>query len=130
MYRAPLTILTIFHPEHWLNVPTSELRHLAHISRQRSKLEETRKQFAKERDLKVSTSMFHDRPIANLGTSLDQFRRTWIDDSASLAACFINLRVRLFIYDEEGSQAKYRLECRYDWGTDTNSIDAELILAA
>lgn len=127
MLHTPLTLLTMFHPDYWLGVKAEELWKLPHIRRDRKKIEENRKEHAAKHNLEITTTQFHDRPITNLGNSIDRLRRTSLDDLDGITRCVSDMKMRLLIYDEQGSQSRFRFECRYDWGSDANSLDDTII---
>lgn len=131
MTRVPLTILTIFHPEYFLGFDDiTQLRQLPHFIRDRKKMEEARKQYAKRENIPVTTRRFHEREIANLGQSTDHLRDAWIEDVDEFARCFVELKTRLFLYQEQGSAAGWRFECRYNWDDDPKRLDANSVLTA
>src|SRR4051794_10818139 len=76
--RYPLTIVTIFHPEHWLGVPSRHLDRLPHQRRDRAAMESAKRQVAGEWGLEPTVREMHGRPIQNFGESVGRLRKTWL----------------------------------------------------
>jgi hypothetical protein len=130
MSRYPITILTVFHPDHWLDMKFERLAQLPHKIRNREAMEKAKEEIAKLTGTSGNVREFHGRAIRNFGRSLDFLRKTWIDgiNLERLSACFGEMKPKLVVYTEQGSQAKYRVECRYDWGGEGDALPAENVL--
>ncbi len=131
MAQYPLTILTIFHPEHWLGMSIRQLSGLPHQRRDREAMEAAKRQVANDQGLDLKVREFHERPIQNFGESVDRLRKTWLEglQTERLIECIGELKPKLCVYTEKGSQARYRIECRYGWGSETNSLPSDAVFA-
>jgi len=124
MEKVPIGLITIFHPEHWLQTAISDLKHIPHIKKDRKRIEEVRRSSAEAKGIEYNTAWFHERLIGNTGESIDRFRRTWLEvpELTGVVRCLEALEPALCIYDGERGQSRFRIECRYDWGEKANMV--------
>jgi hypothetical protein len=89
MSRYPITILTVFHPEYWLDMEWGHLSQLPHKTRNREAIEKAKEALSKSTGRSGSVREFHGRAIRNFGKSLDSLRNTWVEgiNLERLAAC-------------------------------------------
>src|SRR5881392_423322 len=121
MEKLPLSLVTLWHPNGFLNLTLQELaKQVPVITRERITLEQRREQVARSRGLEVWYGYFHSRVIINDGKSVDTLRKTWISGDM-LAWILKDFDVRLIYTPEQGSQARYKCEFCPDWGQEPGS---------
>lgn len=116
----PLHLVTLFHPEYWLQ--PYRLESLPCIKRDRPTLEHMREEVARARGLDIHYEHIHGSAISNLGRPIYSLRETWMPTD-KLADCLEEFDVRLIYTIEERSQQRYRLEFRPDWVDQPGSLD-------
>ena len=107
--RTFLHLITLFHPEKWLGVPGHELSRLPHVLRNRRTLERDRVQSSP-----CYPEEFHGRIINNNGVPNSHLRFTLLDPHLLLKT-LDRFHVQMIRTDEDGQQAKYKLEWRLAW---------------
>lgn len=124
-YQVPISLITIFHPERFWNMTTSDLEKLPALKKDRKDQELKKKNIAKEKKLELNTERIHDRNIGNFGNPNYKFRRNWIYGK-DLVGLLSDYSFRLIDTMETGSQTRWRVEIRPNWGKEPNKLPEEL----
>ncbi len=126
MVRIPLGIITVWHPDYFWKISPETLSALPSLKKTREDLEVQRTEIARHLALKSTTETFHGRPIINLGKSKYSFRRTWIH-GRDICSVLSDYTIRLIETVETGTQARFRVEVRPNWGDEPNIIPDALV---
>lgn len=127
---APLSLITLWHPEHWLGLGirnADELRRYPHVLTDRRTKEERRKAEAQARGIHIQKDMIHGGEINNTGLAIDKYRYTIFSDSVALSECLHKMDIRLIYTAEQRPQSKWKFEARYDWGVDSKPLPRSVV---
>lgn len=125
MYKIPVAILTVWHPENFLEVRARDLHSLPALRKKRSEQESRKTKIALSKSLSTTTEVMHDRPVINFGIPKYTFRKNWIQ-GAALAGLITDYQARLIDTEETGTQARFRVEARPNWGSEPNLLPSHL----
>ena len=125
MYKIPVAIITIWHPEKFAETTARELCHMPSLKKNRSEQESYKAKIAKTKGINITKTVMHERPILNFGKPKYTFRLTWLD-GIDLSGLLDDYTIRLIDTTEQpGSQARFRLEARPNWGDEPNILPNE-----
>lgn len=128
MYKIPISLITIFHPDHfWQIDDISKLHDFPHLVKEREDQELKKIKIAEERKLKTSIENLHGGKIINFGKPQYWFRLNWIKGK-HLSEILRDYSLRLIYTIETRSQAKWRVEARPNWGKEPNILPDSLSL--
>lgn len=127
MFKIPLSLITIFHPERFLNMQFRELEDLPSLKKDRKKIESQKLKIAKKKGISLDTENIHLRQILEQGKKHDWFRRTWLHGS-DIIDVLSDYSIRLIDTLETGSAPRWKLEARPNWGKEPNILPDYLVI--
>lgn len=125
MYKIPVAIITVFHPEDFLEVSFRDLCSLPALCKNRAEQESRKTKIALNKSFSTTTEVMHDRPVINFGKPKYSFRGNRIQ-GAVLAGLITDYQARLIDTEETGTQARFRVEFRPNWGSESHTLPNHL----
>lgn len=125
MYKIPISLVTIFHPDKIWKLNNEELEKLPSLKKDRIMQELLKEKIAKENNLKLTKKEMHRRKINNFGSAEEWFRYNWLEGK-ELFNILSDYSIRLIDTLETGSQTRWKIEARPNWGNEPNSLSNHL----
>lgn len=127
MYKIPVAIITIWHPEKFAMTTSQGLSSMPSLKKNRNEQESYKAKIANTKGMEITSTLMHERHILNFGKSISSFRQTWLD-GIDLSGIIEDYSLRLIDTTEQpGSQARFRLEARPNWGDEPNILPIETV---
>ncbi len=127
MFKIPIAIVTIWHPDEFWRISQNDLSTLPALKKDRREQELLKAEIAQTKGLKTTTEIMHQRPVINFGRARNSFRRTWLDGK-DICSIVSDYTIRLIDTEETGTQSRFRVEARPNWGTEPNILPDDLTL--